>query len=69
SGRTEMSFEVDDLTAAMKELEVKGVAFADYDLPDLKTVDHVATVGPDKGAWFEDPSGNVLCLHEVIESA
>lgn len=67
SGRTEMSFEVADITAAMRDLEAEGVTFADYDLPGLKTVDHVATVGPDTAAWFEDPSGNVLCLHQVVD--
>lgn len=36
------------------------------DLPGLKTVDHVCVLGPEKAAWFEDPDGNVLCLHEII---
>ena len=48
-----------------QELEDKGVAFADYDLPDLKTVDHVCVLGAEKAAWFDDPDGNVLCLHET----
>jgi hypothetical protein len=42
------------------------VAFSDYDLPDLKTVDHVCVLGSRKAAWFNDPDGNVLCLHEVL---
>ncbi len=36
---TAMSFEVEDLRAAIAELESRGVTFEDYDLPGLKTVD------------------------------
>lgn len=64
SESTAMSFEVDDLTAEISDLEQRGVVFEDYDLPDLKTVDHVAVMGAEKAAWFKDPDGNVLCLHQ-----
>ena len=40
------------------------MVFEDYDLPDLKTVDHVCVMGAEKAAWFKDPDGNVLCLHQ-----
>ena len=66
TGRTELSFEVPDIVAEIKSLEGNGVTFADYDLPGLKTVDHICVLGSEKAAWFEDPTGNVLCLHEVI---
>lgn len=66
TGRTELSFEVPDIVAEINNLEQSGVTFADYDLPGLKTVDHVCVLGSEKAAWFEDPDGNVLCLHEVI---
>lgn len=65
TGRTELSFEVPDISAEIKDLESRGVSFADYDLPGLKTVDHVCVLGAEKAAWFADPDGNVLCLHEV----
>lgn len=64
SESTAMSFEVDDITAEIGDLESRGVVFEDYDLPDLKTVDHVAVMGSEKAAWFKDPDGNVLCLHQ-----
>lgn len=66
TGRTELSFEVDDIVAEIKDLEQRGVTFADYDVPGLKTVDHVCVLGSEKAAWFEDTDGNVLCLHEVL---
>jgi predicted enzyme related to lactoylglutathione lyase len=65
SGHTVLTFEVSDLAGEIRELEGRGVHFADYDLPDLKTVDHIAEMGNEKAAWFSDPEGNVLCIHEV----
>lgn len=66
TGRTEMSFEVSDISAEIEALAQRGVTFADYDLPGLKTVDHVCVLGSEKAAWFEDPDGNVQCLHEPL---
>jgi len=66
TGNTELSFEVEDILAEIEELSRHGVQFADYDLPGLKTVQHVCVLGSQKAAWFEDPAGNVLCLHEIV---
>lgn len=63
---TAISFEVSDIGASIKDLESRGAVFADYDLPGLKTVDHICVLGTEKAAWFEDPDGNILCLHEVV---
>ncbi len=62
---TALSFEVPDIAGEVRELEGRGVRFADYDLPDLKTVGHIAEMGGEKAAWFSDPDGNILCIHEV----
>lgn len=63
---TALSFRVADIGQAIAELKGRGVRFADYDLPGFKTVDHVCVLGAEKAAWFEDPEGNILCLHEDI---
>ena len=63
---TALSFRVDDIGGAVAELEGRGVVFADYDLPGLKTVEHVCVLGSEKAAWFEDTEGNILCLHEEL---
>lgn len=63
---TALSFEVGDIAAAVTALSGRGVTFADYDLPGLKTVQHVCVLGAEKAAWFEDPEGNILCLHENL---
>lgn len=63
---TALSFRVDDIRSSIAELEGRGVVFADYDLPGFKTVEHVCVLGSEKAAWFSDPEGNILCLHEDI---
>ena len=63
---TALSFRVADIGGAIRTLEARGVTFADYDLPGLKTVEHVCVLGSEKAAWFNDPEGNILCLHEDI---
>jgi catechol 2,3-dioxygenase-like lactoylglutathione lyase family enzyme len=63
---TALSFKVADIGAAIRELQTRGVTFANYDYPGLQTVDHVCVLGAEKAAWFEDTEGNCLCLHEDI---
>jgi catechol 2,3-dioxygenase-like lactoylglutathione lyase family enzyme len=61
---TALSFEVHGIERVIAELKAKGVVFEDYDFPNLKTVEHVCVLGSDKAAWFKDPEGNYLCVHE-----
>ncbi|HEY7717276.1 MAG TPA: VOC family protein [Pedococcus sp.] len=66
SPSTAVSWEVADLAQEMADLESRGVRFEDYDLPGLKTVDHVAETDTERAAWFLDPDGNVLCVHQTL---
>lgn len=66
SPHTVLTFEVKNIAEEIRELESKGVGFLDYDLPDLKTVDHVVSMEGEKAAWFTDTEGNILCLHEYV---
>lgn len=63
---TAAGFRVDDIAAEIRELKARGVKFYDYDLPGLKTVDHVCVCGAERAAWFGDSEGNILCLHESL---
>ena len=63
---TAVSFEVADVDAAVAELKARGVKFNDYDFPGFKTVGHVCVLGSEKAAWFDDPEGNILCIHEEL---
>ena len=61
---TAISFEVDDLEREVTDLERHGVRFEDYDLPGLKTDHHIAQIDGMLAAWFKDPDGNILCVHQ-----
>ena len=63
---TAVSFRVESIEPAIAALKARGVRFADYDLPGFKTENHVCVLGSEKAAWFEDPEGNILCLHEDL---
>jgi catechol 2,3-dioxygenase-like lactoylglutathione lyase family enzyme len=56
------SFIVEDIETVAAELRSRGVGFEEYDMPELKTVNGIARLGPDKVAWFKDPSGNILAV-------
>ena len=66
---TAASFEVPDIRAAIAALEARGVRFNDYDLPGFRTAGHVCVLGSEKAAWFDDPDGNILCIHETLPDA
>lgn len=63
---TAVSFKVSDIAASIVQLKGSGVVFEDYDFPGLKTIDHVCVLGAEKAAWFRDPEGNYLCIHEDL---
>jgi catechol 2,3-dioxygenase-like lactoylglutathione lyase family enzyme len=58
------AFMVNDVEAAVADLRAKGVTFEEYDLPGLKTVNGIAELGGERGAWFKDPEGNILSVVE-----
>jgi catechol 2,3-dioxygenase-like lactoylglutathione lyase family enzyme len=51
---------VEDIEAEVGELRAQGVVFEEYDLPNLKTVNGIAAIGPSRAAWFRDSEGNIL---------
>jgi catechol 2,3-dioxygenase-like lactoylglutathione lyase family enzyme len=53
---------VDDLAAEAGELRRRGVAFEEYDTPELRTVDGIATTPAGRAAWFKDSEGNLLTI-------
>jgi catechol 2,3-dioxygenase-like lactoylglutathione lyase family enzyme len=63
---TQMGWSTFDLDADMAELRERGVVFADYDLPGLKTVDGVAEVGTERAAWFTDSEGNTIVISQTV---
>jgi catechol 2,3-dioxygenase-like lactoylglutathione lyase family enzyme len=64
TSHTVAHFEVDDIAAAVRDLEAKGVEFLDYSEGPLITTNHIAPLGPAFGAWFHDPDGHTLGLRQ-----
>jgi catechol 2,3-dioxygenase-like lactoylglutathione lyase family enzyme len=62
TGQTVAHFEVDDIEAVIRDLRSRGVTFQEYESP--KTTNFIAQIGPARGAWFEDPDGNVFGVRE-----
>ena len=64
---TVLNFPVEDIDAAVDELNALGIKLEHYDLPDIKTDERGIARGP-KGptiAWFKDPAGNILSVVEA----
>ncbi|BCW20284.1 glyoxalase [Arthrobacter sp. NtRootA9] len=64
SEHTALSFEVTDIERTVRDMEAMGVQFQDYDLPHLRTENHICTTDSEKCAWFMDTEHNILCVHE-----
>jgi catechol 2,3-dioxygenase-like lactoylglutathione lyase family enzyme len=58
-------WETDNIEKEVAELRSRGVKFEDYDYPNLKTVGGIATMGPNKAAWFKDSEGNILGITQM----
>ncbi|MGH3118758.1 MAG: VOC family protein [Gaiellales bacterium] len=63
---TQVGFQVDDIEAEVAELKSNGLTLEEYDTPQLKTVDGIAELGGERGAWFKDSEGNLLAIGEQI---
>lgn len=61
---TLLSFTTDDIEAEMRDMRGHGVSFENYDMPGLKTVDGLATLGSFHSAWFRDSEGNILAVSD-----
>jgi predicted enzyme related to lactoylglutathione lyase len=59
---TQMTWNTPNIEAVVADLKARAVVFKEYDSPEVKTINSVATLGQSKGAWFEDSEGNLLAL-------
>jgi predicted enzyme related to lactoylglutathione lyase len=64
---TVATFEVSNIEEEVNVLRGKGVNFEEYDMPEIKTQNGIATQGSVKAAWFKDSEGNILCIHQRIK--
>ena len=56
---------VRDVEAMVADPRGKGVAFEDYDLPGVTTVNGIAELGNIRGVWIKDPEGNILSVVQL----
>jgi predicted enzyme related to lactoylglutathione lyase len=59
-------WQVEDVEKEVADLKARGVKFEEYDQPDAKTVNSIATGGGAKAAWFKDTEGNVLAVVQDV---
>ncbi len=59
---TAVSWAVDDIEGAVRDLKTKGVRFEHYDFPGVTRQGDVHGTGKTRAAWFKDPDGNILAL-------
>jgi catechol 2,3-dioxygenase-like lactoylglutathione lyase family enzyme len=59
---TAVTWAVDDVEGAVRDLKAKGVRFETYDLPGTTRQGDVHVAGSTKAAWFKDPDGNIHAL-------
>jgi hypothetical protein len=55
-----------DVEAEVAELKARGVVFEEYDMPEVKTVNSIATGGGTKTAWFKDSEGDILAVSQRL---
>jgi len=61
---TVAGFRVEDLDSVVVGLRERGVAFEEYDLPDLKTENGIAMIGDLRASWARDPDGNIIAFEQ-----
>ena len=58
---------VADVDAEVAELKKRGVVFEEYDMPEIKTENGIASGGGAKTAWFKDTEGNILAISQRLQ--
>ncbi|HEY6004697.1 MAG TPA: VOC family protein [Anaeromyxobacter sp.] len=61
---TSLTWDVPDIVSEVRALTQRGVRFEEY--PQMSTHDGIAEFGGERAAWFKDPDGNILCIHQTV---
>jgi predicted enzyme related to lactoylglutathione lyase len=59
-------WQVRDVEAEVAELKARGVVFEEYDMPEIRMKNSIATGGGAKTAWFKDTEGNILAVSQRL---
>ena len=63
---TMLNFEIPDIEAAVDELNSRGIEMERYEGFDQDEKGIARMPDAPVGAWFTDPAGNILCMHEPL---
>lgn len=63
---TMLNFEIPDIEAAVEELNSRGIEMERYEGFDQDEKGIARMPDAPVGAWFTDPAGNILCVHEPM---
>lgn len=54
-----------EIEEVVADLKAKGVSFEHYEhIAGVTMEGDIHNMGPEKIAWFKDPDGNILCIHQ-----
>lgn len=54
----------DNIEKEVQSLKDKGITFEHYQFPETKLEGDIHVMKGMKAAWFKDPDGNILCMHD-----
>lgn len=54
----------DEIEKEVQALKRKGISFEHYQMPETKLEGDIHVMKGMKAAWFKDPDGNILCIHD-----
>ena len=54
----------DNFEQEIQNLKNKGVSFEHYNMPETKLEGDIHVMKGMRAAWFKDPDGNILCVHD-----
>ena len=62
---TTATWSVSSIESVVDDLKSKGISFEQYEIPNAAREGDVHVMANMKAAWFKDPDGNILCLHQA----
>lgn len=62
---TVAGWQTNNIETDVSALKARGIVFEEYDMPNFKTVNSIATTGPVRAAWFKDSEGNILGIVQL----
>lgn len=66
SAASQAFWEVVDIEREVAELQSRGIAFEEYDMPGRVAGSPIVSAGGAKAAWFKDTEGNIMAVIQTL---